>query len=213
VRVAPAKPIAPVAPLALPGFERVRRYLDPVVQKWTAQVAPGELYVTPHEELLTTVLGSCVSVCMRDPVMGVGGMNHFVLPGDGGVRHGDATRYGMFALERLINELVKYGGERERFEIKLFGGGRVIGNGGGALTDIGRLNIDFVRKYLEAEGLPIAASSLGGTVARRVRYEPATGLAQVNMMEMSVPAPAEAEARVKQAQNVVKLSEIELFKR
>lgn len=209
----PAARIVPVAPEALPGFERVRRYLDPVFSKWNAQVAPGEFYVTRHDELLTTVLGSCVSVCMRDPGIGVGGMNHFLLPGDGGAHHGDATRYGMFALERLINELVKYGGERERFEIKLFGGGRVIGNGSGAITDIGRLNIDFVHQYLEDEGLPVKSESLGGTVARRVRYEPKTGLAQVNLMEMSVPAPAEAEARVKQAQNAAKVSEIVLFKR
>jgi chemotaxis protein CheD len=106
---------------------------------------------------------------------------------------------------------VKYGGERERFELKLFGGGRVIGNGK-TLTDIGRLNIDFVHRYLAAEGLPVVAQSLGGTVARRVRYEPKTGVAMVNLMEMSLPALAEREARLLQTHHAAKLSEVTLFK-
>jgi chemotaxis protein CheD len=74
----------PVAPEALAGFEHVRRYFDANLKRWTAQVVPGEFYVTPHDEVLTTVLGSCVSVCMRDPDTGVGGMNHFLLPGETG---------------------------------------------------------------------------------------------------------------------------------
>lgn len=189
-------------PPPLVGFSHVKRFLDPTLGRWNAQVVAGEYYVTRHDEAITTILGSCVSVCMRDPVIGVGGMNHFMLPGDDGRPSGNTLRHGLYSLERLINELVKHGGLRERFEVKLFGGGRVIGNGASGPDDVGQRNIDFVRTYLDDEGLRVAAESLGGTTARKLRYFPQSGVAHVKLMEMSATARLEAIARAKQAQAI-----------
>ena len=161
-------------PPCLPGFEGVRRYWDPVHRCFVAKILPGEYYVTTERELLATVLGSCVSACVRDPVAGLGGMNHFMLPVEGeGVVSADeptlAARYGSYAMEALINEILKHGGRRERLEVKVVGGGELVG------ARIGRANAEFVRCYLEREGLAIAGEDLGGPYARKVLYVPATG--------------------------------------
>ena len=127
-----------------------------------------------------TVLGSCVSACIRDPVIGVGGMNHFMLAKGTSGGWGDdpkSTRFGNFAMEKLINELIKAGCSRERMEIKVFGGGNVID----ASTAVGSDNSEFVLRYLEAEGLRCAAEDLGGSYPathpilprRRARRAPA----------------------------------------
>jgi chemotaxis protein CheD len=120
------------------------------------------------------VLGSCVAACIRDPLAGIGGMNHFMLPshksGDWG---GDlkSTRFGNFAMEKLINELIKAGCTRDRMEIKVFGGANVTES----TNAVGSDNSAFVIRYLEAEGLRCAAQDLGGTLPRRINYYPATG--------------------------------------
>lgn len=128
-----------------------------------------------------TVLGSCISACIRDPIAGVGGMNHFMLPESAGAGWDTASasmRYGNVAMERLINDILKRGGARERLEIKVFGGGNVM-NG---TTNIGHRNAEFVEEYLAAEGLPIAARHLRGNLPRRVHYFPATG--KVMLLEL-----------------------------
>ncbi len=196
VNVVPTPPPRRLLEPALPGFEGVRRAYDEVAQAWLVHVQPGEFYVTRNDEILSTVLGSCVSVCIRDSRLGFGGMNHFLLPGDDGHVNGDVLRYGSYALERLINELVKYGGMRERFEVKLFGGGRVI-NG---TLDIGRSNVDFVHRYLADEQLTIASESVGGTVARRVRYHPLTGKVMMMQLAMDEGSQAERAAQERAAQ-------------
>ncbi len=167
------KPAAePVAPRALRGFDTINRYWDRAESRWVAQVLPGAYYVTKLDEIVSTVLGSCVSTCVRDEVAGVGGLNHFMLPNQTvATRPEDALRYGGYAVERLLNELVKYGARRERMEIKIFGGGKVIAGMG----DIGRKNLDFVEHYFSTEGLAIAAEDTGGTYARRLRYFVASG--------------------------------------
>ena len=149
-------PAVPVRlPPALPGFDKIARYWDPRAERITAKILPGEFFVTQAGELIVTVLGSCVSACVRDPYIGVGGMNHFMLPvSETGGRAGEpmgtwlSTRYGNFAMESLLNEILKRGGRRERLEVKLFGGGCVLA----VLTDVGKTNIDFVHRYLESEG-------------------------------------------------------------
>jgi chemotaxis protein CheD len=152
-----------------------RRFFDTASGTWMVKVFPGEYYVTGQsDEVLLTVLGSCVSACIRDPAAGVGGMNHFMLPQHkSGAWGGDlkSTRFGNFAMEKLINELVKAGCERERMEIKLFGGGNVTDSSNAVGTD----NSEFVLRYLEAEGLPYAAKDLGGILPRRIHYYPTTG--------------------------------------
>ena len=115
-----------------------------------------------------------MSACIRDPEAGVGGMNHFMLPQNASGAWGEdsqSARFGNFAMEKLINELIKAGGARERLEIKVFGGGNVIE----ASNAVGSNNADFVRRYLEAEGLPCAAADLGGSLPRRIHYYPANG--------------------------------------
>jgi chemotaxis protein CheD len=152
-----------------------RRFFDNTHAAWMVKVFPGEFYVTKQpDEILVTVLGSCVSACIRDPVIGVGGMNHFMLAkGRSGGWGNDpqSARFGNFAMEKLINELTKAGCSRERIEIKVFGGGNVID----ASTAVGSDNAEFVLRYLEAEGLRCSAEDLGGLHPRRIHYYPATG--------------------------------------
>jgi len=152
-----------------------RRFFDATNSVWMVKVFPGEYYVTKKsDEVLQTVLGSCVSACIRDPIAGVGGMNHFMLPQHKSGSWGEdlrSTRFGNFAMEKLINELIKAGCIRERMEIKVFGGGNVTDT----TNAVGSDNAAFVLRYLEAEGLGVAAKDLGGTQPRRIQYYPATG--------------------------------------
>jgi chemotaxis protein CheD len=149
------------------------RFFDAANSAWLVKVFPGEFYVTPKsDEVLVTVLGSCVAACIRDPKTGIGGMNHFMLPqGDGGSWAGESTRYGDFAMEKLINELMKSGCPRERMEVKVFGGGNVIESS----SAIGSKNAEFVLRFLENEGINCAAQDLGGQKPRRIQYYPSTG--------------------------------------
>lgn len=163
------------------GFESVHHHWDASANSWIVQILPGEFYVTNGPEIIATVLGSCVSTCIRDRRTGLGGMNHFMLPDDPRKdRKGDALRYGCFALERLINELLKRGAGREALEIKVFGGGQVIA----AMSDIGRSNVEFVRQYLLDEGLHAEVEDVGGHWARRLRYYPSTGKVLVKHLPM-----------------------------
>ena len=136
---------------------------------------PGEFYVTNKpDEVLLTVLGSCVAACIRDPVASIGGMNHFMLPQHQSGSWGDhlqSTRFGNFAMEKLVNELIKAGAARERLEIKVFGGGNVTDTSNAVGTD----NAEFVLRYLDAERLRCVAQDLGGTLPRRIEYYPMTG--------------------------------------
>ncbi len=188
------------------GFEHVHRYFDELAKRWTVQVLPGEHYITTEDEIIATVLGSCVSVCIRDTQLRVGGINHFMLPGVSASPESGA-RYGQVALERLINDLIKQGARRERFEIKLFGGGRVIGG----KLDIGQTNIDFVLRYLEVEELPVLSQSLGGAVARRIRYYPWSGRTRVKEMEMKHGVRAEQAVESRRQRVSVDVPDIELF--
>ncbi len=165
-------------PPALPGFEHIKRYWDKNYGQFGAKILPGEFYVTTHDEVIVTVLGSCISACIRDRVFGIGGMNHFMLPVGGDHHHdpasqwaSEATRYGNFAMEALINEILKNGGRRENLEVKVFGGGRIMEK----MTDVGERNIAFVREYIRTEGLKLLAEDLGDIYPRKVHYFPVTG--------------------------------------
>jgi chemotaxis protein CheD len=171
--------VSSAAALAVPSGPRsgtsARRVFDSVNRVWMLKVFPGEFEITHvSDEALTTVLGSCVSACIRDPDTGIGGMNHFMLAkGDGSGWDGDpqSTRYGNFAMEKLINELLKRGCSRQSLEIKVFGGGNVTDT----RNQIGTQNAEFVLQYLRAEGLSCVAQDLGGTRPRRIQYFPSTG--------------------------------------
>ena len=165
------------------GFEDIACNWDHALGAWSAKILPGEFYITRAEEAITTVLGSCISACIRDPELAVGGMNHFMLPEDTTQgksswldnEAGLATRYGSFAMESLINGLLKLGARRERLEVKLFGGGHILNVG----MDVGDRNIDFARHWLKVEGYKVVAEDVGETVPRRVVYFPANGKVRV----------------------------------
>jgi chemotaxis protein CheD len=135
-------------------------------------------------EVLTTVLGSCVACCLYDPVHKVGGMNHFLLP-DGAASGGDASHYGLYSMELLINGLLRRGTRKQNLVAKLFGGARMREG----LTDVGRANAAFARHFLYQEGIACVTSSLGGTQARRVRFWPTTGRAQMRLTSAAAEPP------------------------
>ena len=173
-------------PAAASGFEHVKRYWDPGCERWSAKILPGEFFVTRSDEVITTVLGSCIAACIRDPALRIGGMNHFMLPEDNSSGKsswidgpgGLATRYGSYAMESLINELMKLGARRDRFEVKLFGGGKILSS----MTDVGRKNISFAKEFLKLEGFKIAAEDVGEVYPRRVVYFPSTGLVMLKRL-------------------------------
>src|ERR1700761_8878887 len=124
-------PAIPATPVGLPGFTDAQRFWERDTGRWTVKLLPGECYVTRQDEAIVTVLGSCISDCIRDPQTGLGGMNHFMLPerGDGFVpssAFSQINRYGCFAMESLINHLARHGAQRQRLELKVFGGGRIL---------------------------------------------------------------------------------------
>lgn len=177
----------PKPPRALRGFAEINRFWDRQRECYAAKILPGEYYVTACDEVIVTVLGSCVSACIRDTQMRIGGMNHFMLPVSskhsnmsGSKLNNDATRYGLFAMEKLINDILKNGGRRDFLEIKLFGGGKVIQHM--TESDIGNRNIRFVKEYLETENLNVAAEDLGDIFPRKVVYFPMTGRVQVKKL-------------------------------
>ncbi len=169
----------PPQPPVVKGFEGINRYWDRKHAVWAAKILPGEFYVSRGSEVISTVLGSCISVCIRDTVMGIGGMNHFMLPEEGDFSSKDwgndptnrMTRYGNWAIEYLINELIKIGADKRRFEVKVFGGGQVVPR----MSDVGQRNILFTFDYLQKEGLTSASSDVGDAYPRKVLYFPDTG--------------------------------------
>lgn len=145
-------------------------------------VQPGQIYVTTRDELITTILGSCVAVCIRDRFTGVGGMNHFLLPEQrAGICQSEPDRlgrYGHFAMQQLIDDLIHAGGHYDHFECKLFGGCSVLQ----VDSQIGRDNIQFAREYLQAKNLVIQSESTGHLQPLKIRYRPATGQVQVKKL-------------------------------
>lgn len=201
-------------PRALPGYRHIRRYWDYHHNRCVAKILPGEYYVTRHDEIIMTVVGSCVSACIRDSVCGIGGMNHFMLPTHSSLNKWDktsvnaASRYGNFAMEYMINEILKYGGKRENLEVKLFGGGRIMKN----MANIGQKNINFVKDYVRIEGLILLAEDLGDIYPRKILYYPGNGRVRVKKlrsMEQTVLARENAYRRTLETQPIA--GEVDLF--
>ena len=177
---------APRSPQSLPGFEQLQRFWEPDTQRWTVKLLPGEYYVTRSDEAITTVLGSCVSACIRDP-HGAGRRHESLHAARRRLRcddereparSGSPTRYGSYAMESLINDLLKLGARRERLEIKLFGGGAHP-----RLDDRHRrAQHPLHQDYLELEGLRIAAQDLGGESAAQGRVLHRAGRARVKTL-------------------------------
>ncbi len=201
----------------LQGFESIHRRWNEKEQITEAKILPGEFYVTTRNERIFTVLGSCIAVCVRDIKTGVGGMNHFMLPiisherlnEQSSAIIGTATRYGNFAMEHLVNNILKNGGRRGFLEVKVFGGGRVMK----AMTDVGQKNIDFIFEYLASEGFRVTAQDVGDVYPRKVLFYPATGRARVRkIQDPNVEVIVSRELVYKKAMENLKVeSEIELF--
>lgn len=195
-------------PKALRGFEDIRRTWHHAYQCYGARIMPGEYYVTQNQELIATTLGSCVSACIRDPKLGIGGMNHFMLPFKSGEDTAPANashRYGNFAMEHMINDILKNGGRRERLEVKVFGGGNVLPS----MTAVGCKNAEFAREYLRTEGFDIKAEDLGGPYPRKVIYFPATGKVLMQRVAMSRRDEEEITRREIEYRNTLQRKPIE----
>ncbi|MGE5470003.1 MAG: chemoreceptor glutamine deamidase CheD [Bacteroidota bacterium] len=151
------------------------RYYDRSFQTEAAKILPGEYFVSDQGMLLVTVLGSCVAACVRDVETGIGGMNHFMLPDDGGRGDtvGTSARYGTYAMEVLINHLFKMGARRNRLEAKVFGGGAVLASL--SSSNVGARNAEFVLDYLKTEKIPVVAKDLLDSYPRKVYYFSQTG--------------------------------------
>ncbi|GLR66141.1 putative chemoreceptor glutamine deamidase CheD [Acidocella aquatica] len=158
-------------------------------------IVQGEQYVDDNPNtVLTTILGSCIAACIWDNTLGLGGMNHFLLPGtDAGSQQrqleGDVMRFGVHAMELLVNGLLRRGAQRNRLQAKLFGGARMIKG----LTDIGELNATFAERFLKAEGIAIAGGSLRGEQGRRIQFWPVTGRARQVLLAKETESIMRAE--------------------
>lgn len=147
-------------------------YFDSALQTQAIRLLPADYVATDQPLALVTLLGSCVAACLYDPALALGGMNHFMLPGDGD-DDSNCARYGINAMELLINDLLKRGARRNRLQAKVFGGGNVLN--GFHNDPIGTRNGRFVLQYLHAENIPVRAQDLGDVHARKVGFFPQTG--------------------------------------
>lgn len=186
-------------PTSLEGLKAERRkpgeasffYLDHHFQYNAVKVLPGEYFVSNESMVIMTVLGSCIAACLWDSRMRVGGMNHFMLPeGDSG----DATgRYGSYAMELLINEMLKLGARRESMQAKVFGGAQVMANF--TTMNVGERNTEFVKEYLQTERIPIVSEDVLEIYPRKVCFFPATGKAMVKRLAHAHPETIIGEER------------------
>ncbi|WP_420477243.1 chemoreceptor glutamine deamidase CheD [Noviherbaspirillum sp. ST9] len=159
-------------------------YYDRTFDCDAAKILPGEYYYTCKDMMIVTVLGSCVSACIRDRVTGIGGMNHFMLPDGGSDTDSPVSasmRYGTYAMEVLINDLLKAGARRENLEAKVFGGGNVLR--GFIAINVGERNAQFVRDYLRAENIRVVAEDLNDIYPRKVYFFPRTGKVLVKKLK------------------------------
>ena len=210
-----ASEAATAAPLPrpLPGFENIRRYRN-ASGALIAKLLPGDFYVTRDDEVLDTVLGSCVSACIRNPRLKIGGMNHFMLPRPSGGGNdtwenvaGRATRYGLASMEQLINRVLSAGGTRADLEVKIFGGGRVLSS----LSDVGNHNVTFVRDFLRQEGLKVSSEDVGSICPRHVQYFPLTGRVRVRHLKARQDVVQEEQKYLKGLDQAPVAGEIDLF--
>lgn len=169
------------------GYEEIlapNHYFDRNFNTEAAKILPGEYYTTGRDMLLVTVLGSCVAACIRDRISGIGGMNHFMLPDSGQDQVNPLSapaRYGVYAMEILINQLLKLGAKRTNLEAKLFGGGNVLR--GFTIANVGERNSKFALDFLTTENIKVVAHDLLDIYPRKVYYFPKTGKALVKKLK------------------------------
>ncbi|MCX7659607.1 MAG: chemoreceptor glutamine deamidase CheD [Caldimonas manganoxidans] len=166
-------------------------YYDAHFKADAVKVLPGEYFVSDEDLLIMTTLGSCIAACLWDRNARVGGMNHFMLPEAGGAQ--DGGRYGSYAMELLINELLKRGATRSTLEAKVFGGGQVIS--GMHTLNVGKRNTEFVLNYLHTERIPVVSKDVLDIYPRKVCFLPASGKAMVKRLAPSNPEALLAQER------------------
>jgi chemotaxis protein CheD len=176
-------------------------------------VVQGEQHVdSDPNAMLTTILGSCISACIWDAVRGIGGMNHFLLPGEENQTSdpgsgGSSARYGVHAMELLVNALLRRGARRESLQAKLFGGGRMIRG----LTDIGEMNASFAERFVQAEGIPVVGGSLRGNQGRRIQFWPVSGRARQVLLRPDTLTVFQTEYQVSASKTPSQTGALELF--
>jgi chemotaxis protein CheD len=160
-------------------------YFDRTFDCNAAKISPGEYYFTDKDMVIVTVLGSCVSACIRDSVTGIGGMNHFMLPDSAAADKdspvSESMRYGTYAMEVLINQLLRNGARRENLEAKIFGGGNVLKSF--TTMNVGDRNAIFVRKFLKEERIKVTGEDLLDIYPRKVYYFPKSGKVLVKKLK------------------------------
>lgn len=204
---------SPLASSLRTEFAHIRRLRDRRFPYEIASILPGEFFVSREPMIVYTVLGSCVSACIRDPIAGVGGMNHFMLPAPQGEDNrdswGESIRYGSYAMERLINEIMKRGGLKHRLEVKLFGGGNIHGGH----FPVGATNAQWALDYMKAEGLAPITTELGGVHPRKIYYFTESGrvlMKRIERLKNGTILEREAEYR-KQLERERDRSDVTLF--
>lgn len=214
LRAPPLRPVTSGAPKVLAGG-RVSRvdelraqprkpgeasffYADHHFQYDAVKVLPGEYFVSGEDVLIMTVLGSCIAACVWDGKARIGGMNHFMLPeGEDG-----SGRYGSYAMELLLNEMIKMGARRETMQAKVFGGGAVMA--GFTTMNVGERNTKFVLDYLATERIPVVSQDVLDIHPRKVCFFPVTGKALVKRLAHAHPEALAVEERKGNAATVAK---------
>lgn len=192
------------------------RYFDREMQVDSVKILPGQYYAAAGTGSISTVLGSCVSTCLWDPVARIGGMNHFMLPGDPGSAAspwGVSARFGVYAMDVLINEMVHLGADRRRLVAKAFGGAQVLQ--GFDTLDVGAMNSEFVLNFLREEGIELLAQDLLGDCPRKLHFFPATGKVQLKRLHLQQGDAVQRQERdyLMRLAGGIQAGEVEIFVR
>ena len=180
-------------------------WYDSQLQSDAVKVLPGEYFVHAENLLILTTLGSCIAACLWDHDRGIGGLNHFMLPeGDG-----DSGRYGSFAMELLINEMLRRGAVRASLEAKVFGGGQVVA--GMDSMNIGERNTRFVLDYLRTERIPVLSQDVGGVCARKLCFHPVSGKAMLKRLTATHASTLAAQERAAARRAAAAVGSVDLF--
>jgi chemotaxis protein CheD len=190
------------------------RYYDRHLECDVVKILPGEYFATTDDTIIVTVLGSCVAVCLRDPQKCIGGMNHFLLPSDGSPSASpvsESARYGVYAMELLVNQMLKLGADKRKLEAKVFGGGNVLKGFTG--LSVGERNAEFILDYLYTEQIPILANDLLDVYPRKVYFSPNSGkvkIRKIKSLHNSTIMDRESEYRMRIRQ-APKSGDVDLF--
>lgn len=163
-------------------FENIHRSYDKSLDKYVVGISSGGIYLTEEDEVITTVLGSCIAVCVRDLMTGITGMNHFLIAGNkndiNNASGHSLFQYGLYSMDYMLNKMIHLGCSKDTMEIKIFGGGAIISSVG----DVGKSNVRFVKNYINLKGYRLAGEDVGGNHPRKINYFSGSGKVMVKRM-------------------------------